>query len=179
MTSSNGNFFRATGPVICEFPSKRASNADFFGVCPHKLLNKNIPSNERWFETTWRWCDVIDMISNSWTHWGRVTHTCVGNLTIIGSDNGLSPDRRQAIIWTDDGILSIGPLGTNFSEILIRIHTFSSREMHMKMSSAKCRPFCLGLNVLKHHLRVATWWRWRDVVKMNYCSRTTILLRDW
>ena len=32
------------------------------------------------------------------THWGRVTHICVGNLTIIGSDNGLSPGRRQAII---------------------------------------------------------------------------------
>ena len=34
----------------------------------------------------------------SLTHWGRVTHICVGNLTIIGSDNGLSPGRRQAII---------------------------------------------------------------------------------
>ena len=34
------------------------------------------------------------------THWGRVTHKCVGKLTIIGSDNGLSPGRRQAIIWT-------------------------------------------------------------------------------
>ena len=32
------------------------------------------------------------------THWGRVTHTCVNKLTIIGSDNGLSPGRRQAII---------------------------------------------------------------------------------
>ena len=32
------------------------------------------------------------------THRGRVTHTCVSKLTIIGSDNGLSPDRRQAII---------------------------------------------------------------------------------
>ena len=31
------------------------------------------------------------------THWGRVTHICVGNLTIIGLDNGLSPGRRQAI----------------------------------------------------------------------------------
>ena len=44
------------------------------------------------------------------THWGRVTHICVGKLTIIGSDNGLSPDRRQAIIWTNDGILLIGHL---------------------------------------------------------------------
>ena len=51
------------------------------------------------------------------THWGLVTHICVGKLTIIGSDYGLSPGRRQAIIWTNDGILLIGPLGTNFSEI--------------------------------------------------------------
>ena len=52
------------------------------------------------------------------THWGRVTHICVGKLTIIGSDNGLSPGRRQAIIWTNAGLLSIGPLGTYFSENL-------------------------------------------------------------
>ena len=50
------------------------------------------------------------------THWGRVTHICVSKLTITGSDNGLSPGRRQAIIWTNVGILSIGHLGTNFSE---------------------------------------------------------------
>ena len=48
------------------------------------------------------------------THWGRVTHICVGNLTIIGPDNGLSPGRRQAITWTNAGILLIGPLGTNW-----------------------------------------------------------------
>ena len=54
----------------------------------------------------------------------RVTHICVGKLTIIGSDNGLSPERRQAIIWTNAGILLIGPLETNFSEILIEIQTF-------------------------------------------------------
>ena len=39
------------------------------------------------------------------THWGRVTHICVSKLTIIGSDNGLSPDRRQAITWTNAGLL--------------------------------------------------------------------------
>ena len=82
------------------------------------------------------------------THWGRVTHICVGKLTNIGSDNGLSPGRRQAIIWTNTGILLIGTLGTNFSEILIVIHTFSFNKMHLKMSSAKLGPFCLGLNVL-------------------------------
>ena len=82
------------------------------------------------------------------THWGRVTHICVGNLTIIGSDNGLSPGRRQAIIWTNAGILLIRSLGTNFSEILGEIHSFSFSEMHLKMSSAKWRLFGLGLNVL-------------------------------
>ena len=84
------------------------------------------------------------------THWGRVTHICVSKLTIISSDNGLSPGRRQAIIWTNAGILLIGPLGTNFSEILIGIQTFSFTKMHLKISSAIWRPFCLGLNVLRH-----------------------------
>ena len=41
-------------------------------------------------------------------------------------------------------------LRINFSEILIKIHTFSSNKMHLKMLSGKCRPFCLGLNMLKH-----------------------------
>ena len=82
------------------------------------------------------------------THWGRATHICVSRLTIIGSDNGLPPDRRQAIIWTNAGILLIGLLGTNFSEILIEIYTFLFRKIYLKMSSGKWRPFCLGLNVL-------------------------------
>ena len=81
-------------------------------------------------------------------HWGRVTHICVSKLPIIGSDNGLSPGRRQAIIWTNAVILLIWPLGTNLSEILIKINTFSFKKMHLKMSSGKWRPFCLGLNVL-------------------------------
>ena len=87
------------------------------------------------------------------THWGQVTHICVGKLTIIASDNGLSPERRQTIIWTNAGILLIGPLGTNFSEILIEIQTFSFKKMHLKMSSAKWRPFCPGLNVLMSRIR--------------------------
>ena len=82
------------------------------------------------------------------THWGRVTHIWVGNLTVIGPDNGLSPGRRQAIIWTNSWILLIGPWGTNFSKNLIGIHTFSFKKIHLKMSSAKWPPFCLSLNVL-------------------------------
>ena len=75
-------------------------------------------------------------------------HICVGNIVGSGSDNGLSSAQRQAIIWTNAGILSIGPLGTNFSENLIEIHTFSFKKMLLKRSSAKWRPFCLGLDVL-------------------------------
>ena len=82
------------------------------------------------------------------THWGRETLICVSNLTIIGSDNGLSPGRAQAIIWTNAGILFIGIIGSNFSEILSDIYTFSFKKMHLIVSPAKWRQFCLGLNVL-------------------------------
>ena len=42
----------------------------------------------------------------------------------------------------------IGPLATNFNEILIEIHTFSFKKMYLKISSAKGRLFSLGLDVL-------------------------------
>ena len=97
-----------------------------------------------------------------------MTHICVGNQTIIGSDNGLPPDRRQAIIWTNAGIMLIGPLGTNFSEILFGIQTFLFNKMHLKMLSAKWRPFCLGVNVLnvyiiKTHCGLVTPYGDRDL----------------
>ena len=76
-------------------------------------------------------------LQNTLTHWGRVTHICVSKLTIIGSDNGLSPGRRQAIIWTNARILLIRAFGTNFIEKLDEIHSFSFSKMHLKMSSAK------------------------------------------
>ena len=82
-----------------------------------------------------------------------MTHICVSDLTSIGSDNGLSPGRRQAIIRTNAGILLKGPLGTNFSEILIEILSLSFKKLRLKVSSAKRRPFCLGLNVLKDPLK--------------------------
>ena len=72
-----------------------------------------------------------------------MTHICVSKLIIIGSDNGLSPGRHQATIWTNIGILLIGPLGTNFSEISIEIHISSFKKMHLKRSSAiLSRPQC-------------------------------------
>ena len=73
---------------------------------------------------------------------------CVSRLTIIGSDNGFAPGRRRAIIWINAVLLLIGPIATNFSEILIEIHTFPFKKMHLKTSSGKRRPFCLSFNVL-------------------------------
>ena len=92
-----------------------------------------------------------------------MTHICVGNLTIIGQDNSLSPGRRQAIFWTNAGILLIWPLGTNFSEILIEILTFSFNKMRMKVSSAKRRPFCLGLNVLNQWMYSGREFYWGPI----------------
>ena len=77
------------------------------------------------------------------TYWGRVMYI------FVGSDDVLLPGRHQAIIWTNAGILLIGPLETKISEILIAIQTFSFKRMHLKMSSTKWPPFCLGLNVLR------------------------------
>ena len=101
---------------------------------------------------SWFWVNSvpawIPMMHSLYPHWGRVTHICVSKLPTIGSHNGLSPGQRQAIIWTNAGILLIGPLWTNFSEILIEIPIFSFKKMRLKESSAKWRPCCLGLNVL-------------------------------
>ena len=69
--------------------------------------------------------------------------------------------RCQAIIWTSAGILLIGPLGTNFSEFLIEIHTFLFKKMHLKISSVKWGLFRRGPNVLAMMLRcnnvLCTW----------------------
>ena len=61
---------------------------------------------------------LVNLCVSTLIDWGRVTRICVGNLTIIGSDNCLSPGRRNAIIWTDAGILLIGPSKTEFNEII-------------------------------------------------------------
>ena len=65
---------------------------------------------------------------NVLTHWGQAMHICISKIIIIGSDNGLSPGRRQAIIWTDAWMLLIGPLGTNFNEIDSKFIYFHSRK---------------------------------------------------
>ena len=80
-----------------------------------------------------------------------MTHIWFSDITNIGSDNGWSPGRCQAVIRTNAGVLLIRPLRTSSSEMLIEIHIFPLTKTHLKMSSEKCRPFCLGLNELMRY----------------------------
>ena len=81
------------------------------------------------FHMSWE-LSCCGICKSSLTRWGRVTHICASKLTIIGLDNGLLAGRSQAIIWTNAGILLMRTSGTNFSEILSEIHTFSLNKMH-------------------------------------------------
>ena len=110
------------------------------------------------------------------THWGRVTYICVSKLTIIGSDYGLSPDRRQAIIWTNAGLLLIGPLGTNFSEISIKILTSFLQEnafesVVFETAAILSQPQCVILYTWEFYWHVPH--HWSDIVCMGggifYC----------
>ena len=154
---------RTSGTNISEFVSEihafsfkkmhtTMSSAKCRSFCPG-LNELNVLSNiSCYFDISWPFCirqksDIYGMLCMSLSdqikliHSGRMTNICVNKVTIIGSDNGLPPDQRQAIIWTDAGILLIWPLGTNFSEILTGIPTFSFTKMHLKMSSGKCQPY--------------------------------------
>ena len=76
----------------------------------------------------------------------------VSDLTIIGSHNGLLPGRRQAINRTNAGISLIRPLGTNFSEILIKILIHSFKKMHLTVcekAAILSRPQCVNRSVVK------------------------------
>ena len=101
-----------------------------------------------WAKTNESWASEISW-DLSLIQWDKVMHVYVSKLTIISSDNGLSPGRRQAIIWTNAGILSIGPIGIIVNEILFEIHIFSFRKFFLKMSSGRWWLFCLGVNVLR------------------------------
>ena len=88
----------------------------------------------------------------------RVTYMYASeNWVMIGSDNGLSPIRHQVIISTNAGISLIRSLGSNIS--LNGKSYILSTKMHLKMSSGRRRPFCLGLNVQSHD----ALWLWSYV----------------
>ena len=68
------------------------------------------------------------------TQFRLVPHICVSEAPVwIKNSTG-----------TKYGFLSNGLLGTNFSEIWIKILHVSFMKMHLNVSSAKWRPFCSG-----------------------------------
>ena len=90
-----------------------------------------------------------------------------------GFANGLSSGQRHAIIWTNAGILLIGPLGTDFNEVLIEIHKFVFKNVHLKISSGKWRPSCLGLNALIDNKRKPPCIGGMELVSLS-CNRVFI-----
>ena len=107
------------------------------------------------------------------SNWGRVKHICVRDFNILGSDYGLWPGGRQAIIWTSAGILLSRILGRKFSEIVREIHTFwlkkciwkGSRHIWMLIFKIRLLYDQLIFKVevpipLKSHLYLQTTYRW-------------------
>ena len=125
---------------------------------------------------SWVADDLMMLEARALTHWGRVTHICVSKQTIIGSVNGLSPGRCQAIIWTNAGILLIGLLETNFSEILIEMRIFSFKKMGLnvvcEMATILSRPQCVnrkGIDLVDMEYSIASNGRvlWMKNRKIN------------
>ena len=137
--------FRAIRPL--QHPISRLRDFTRFGCKTSYRLGNRGPEAVRYAEC---WCFFVVSINKQLTHWSRVTQICVSKLTVIGSGNGLSPGRCQAIIWTYAWILSIGPMVTNFRKVSIKIRIFSFKKVHFEIST-KWRPFCLGINVLRNH----------------------------
>ena len=99
-------------------------------------------------------------------------HICISKLNIICSDNGLSPGGRQAIIWTNAGILLIQSLETNTKEIFIKLYIFSFKKMHLKMLSGNWQPFCLNLNVLsKTHWCFILWTSVMKSLNLHFSTK--------
>ena len=114
------------------------------GLHSSAISEKNLPNVlAKVIVPIWIFNDFMHLPGvNELTHWGKVMHIFVSELTTIGSDNGFLPGWSQALIWTSAGMLLIGHPGTNFSEILIKIYTFSLKKRHFTMPSVKWWPFC-------------------------------------
>ena len=116
-------------------------------------LNSNLDSNVIRYGFTDTWHTLL-------THWGRAMHICVTKLTIIGSDNCLSPGRCQPIVWTNAEILLIGPYEQ--ISVLIEIQTF-----HWRKSICNCRMRIAGHCVSASMCEIVTC-RWQSYDIMNF-----------
>ena len=94
--------FRAIRPL--QHPISRLRGfTRFGGKTSYRLVNRG-PGGSTYYLIEAKWCIYASI-----------------NYANFGSDNGLSPVRRQSIIWTNAGILKAGALRTYFSQININI----------------------------------------------------------
>ena len=105
------------------------------------------------------WTVQLFKLRNGWVISYRASW--VKHLSIHANVNSLRPSdayyfRRWLIAWTGPSHypnhcwnIVNWTLKINFSEIVIKIHTFSFKKIHLKVSSGKWRPLCLDLSVWK------------------------------
>ena len=158
-------------PVTGKFPAQRPvtrSSGVFFDLRLNKQLSKQ--SWGWWFETptcsSWRHCNenkTLCMVCGiqyashghgvSVTEWEYIyAYTCLKSSPLVPhiSVSEFGSALVQIMAWRriGAGLLPIGPLGTNFHGIWIKMQNFSFKQMHLKTSSAKWRPFCPGVDEL-------------------------------
>ena len=120
-----------------------------------------------WVTNPWSSIIVINLCLQIWIHWLRFQPRSRGYI------KRLLPSCHHMKYCSHDSLAQIigcrlighylnqcwnivnSTLGTNFIEILNEIHTFSFKKMHLKMSSAKWRQFCLGFNVFSHWRKIS------------------------
>ena len=148
----SASLFIATSFTVAVFTIFATSNVDSIVSIPHKIYSMqrisihikklmsllNVPICTQGMQRSW-WPDA-STINVTGPYW-----------ISIGSDNGLLPGWRPAIISTNADIYLIWLQVTYFNEISFEIQIFSFKKMHLKMSSAKCRPFCPRADELIWH----------------------------
>ena len=102
----------------------------------------------KWRQIFQLWCGGIT--SQEKNTEGSLTCSRINTITL----NRLlpPPGRHPAIIWTNTGMILIGPIWTTFNDILRENLTF--RKIRLNVSSAKWWPFCFGLNELLKGVRL-------------------------
>ena len=143
----NNHFYRESQELPRLFCSCWLVEVKFTQIPLDCLCGKQIFDNAP-FYFKWIWEIRWYTITGISTHTSRAMHLWVSDPTNIDSDNGLLPGECPTIISTNAGILLVGPLQTNFNDILFEIQKFSCNKMNLKMLSVKWQPYCLSLTVL-------------------------------
>ena len=97
-----------------------------------------------WFRNCYH-CNMANAIK---THLPLLPHICVSELDQHCFRQWLVAYSAPNHYLNQFYLLPIGTLGTNSSEILIKIQSFSFTKMHLKISSEKWRPFYPGVDEL-------------------------------